>query len=324
MEVKTIKRVLSLVFSAVILNGIFAAPVHAEAAALDSKAGIVSTSGSRLNVRSSGSTGAAVVTTLAKGSYVTLISQSGSWWRVEYAKGKYGYCHEDYIASVASSAATVMTRSSSLNVRSGAGTSYAKVGSLAKGETVIVLGSVNGWSRILYHGTRTGYVSSQYLSSSAYSAVSLGVPSFKQTDSRWANKVIGSSGKTFAQIGCATTAIAMMESFRTGTTIYPDSMAGKLSYTASGSVYWPSHYITVTNGSGYLSAVYAQLKQGKPVLFGARNSYGKQHWVVITGFTGGDTLSPSAFTIHDPGSSSRTTLQQFLNTYPTFYKYFYY
>lgn len=321
---KTIKRVLSFVFSAVILIGIFAAPVQAEAAALDSKAGIVSTSGSRLNVRSSGSTGAAVVTSLAKGSYVTLISKSGSWWRVEYAKGKYGYCHGDYIASVTSSTATVTTQSSSLNVRSGAGTSYAKVGSLAKGETVVVLGSANGWSRILYHGTRTGYVSSQYLSSSAYSAVSLGVPSFKQTDSRWANKVIGSSGKTFAQIGCATTAIAMMESFRTGTTIYPDSMASKLSYTASGSVYWPGHYITVTNGSGYLSAVYAQLKQGKPVLFGARNSYGKQHWVVITGFTGGDTLTASKFTIHDPGSNSRTTLQQFLNAYPTFYKYFYY
>lgn len=321
---KTIKRVLSFVFSAVILIGIFAAPVQAEAAALDSKAGIVSTSGSRLNVRSSGSTGAAVVTSLAKGSYVTLISKSGSWWRVEYAKGKYGYCHGDYIASVTSSTATVTTQSSSLNVRSGAGTSYAKVGSLAKGETVVVLGSANGWSRILYHGTRTGYVSSQYLSSSAYGAVSLGVPSFKQTDSRWANKVIGSSGKTFAQIGCATTAIAMMESFRTGTTIYPDSMASKLSYTASGSVHWPGHYITVTNGSGYLSAVYAQLKQGKPVLFGARNSYGKQHWVVITGFTGGDTLTASKFTIHDPGSNSRTTLQQFLNAYPTFYKYFYY
>ena len=179
----------------------------------------------------------------------------------------------------------------------------------------------------MYHGTKTGYVSSQYLStgtsSTGYSAVRLTVPSYKQSDSRWANVKIGSSGKTISQIGCATTAIAMMESFRTGTTIYPDAMAKKLNYTSSGNVYWPSNFVAVTNSSGYLSAVYQQLKQGKPVLLGAKNASGGQHWVVITGFTGG-SLSAANFTIHDPGSTSRTTLQQFLNVYPTFYKYFYY
>ena len=187
----------------------------------------------------------------------------------------------------------------------------------------MVLSTASGWSRILYNGTRTGFVSSQYLSGSN-SAVSLAVPSFKQTDSRWANVQIGSSGKTMAQIGCATTGIAMMESYRTGSIITPDVMAKRLSYTASGSVYWPSNYVTVTNSSGYLSAIYSQLRQGRPVLFGAKNASGKQHWVVITGYTGASTLTASAFTVHDPGSNSRTTLQQFLNAYPTFYKFFYY
>lgn len=309
--------------TALVAAGLFLVPVRAQAANLDSQAGIVSTSGSRLNVRSSASTGASVVTSLAKGSYVTLVSKSGSWWQVEYAKGKYGYCHADYITSASGSAATVMTQSSNLNVRGGAGTSYAKTGSLSKGETVIVLSTSNGWSRILYHGVKTGYVSSQYLSSS-YGAASLAVPNFKQTDSRWASVQIGTSGKTFAQIGCATTAIAMLESYRTGTTIYPDAMAKQLTYTASGSVYWPSNFVTVTSSANYLSGIYSQLKQGKPVLFGAKNAYGTQHWVVITGFTGGTSLTASAFTIQDPGSNSRTNLQQFLNQYPTFYKYFYY
>ena len=59
------------------------------------------------------------------------------------------------------------------------------------------------------------------------------------------------------------------------------------------------------------------------MLLGAKNIHGGQHWVVITGFDGG-ALSPSGFTILDPGSSSRTNLQQFLNAYPTFYKYFHY
>ena len=48
-----------------------------------------------------------------------------------------------------------------------------------------------------------------------------------------------------------------------------------------------------------------------------------QHWVVITGFAGG-SLSASNFIINDPGTGSRTNLQQFLNAYPTFYKFFYY
>lgn len=319
------KRILSFILTLILVMSLVLLPVEVTAATASSKAGVVSTSGSRLNVRSGASTGSAVVASLHKGSYVTLLSKSGAWWRVEYGKGLFGYCHGDYISAVSGSAATVSTNSGSLNIRSGPGTSYAKVGSLWKGETVIVLSASGGWSRILYHGTKTGYVSAQYLSGSAagYSTVSLRVPSFKQTDSRWANVLIGSSGKTMAKIGCATTAIAMMESYRTGTTIYPDAMSRKLSYTGSGSVYWPGHFVTVTSSDGYLSRIYEQLKQGKPVLFGAKNAYGSQHWVVITGFTGG-SLTPAAFTINDPGSSSRTTLQQFLNVYPTFYKYFYY
>ena len=286
------------------------------------KAGIVITAGSNLNVRFSPTAGSTVLAKLSKGSYVTLVSKAGAWWQVEYAKGRYGYCHGDYIREVSSNTASVTTGGSNLNVRSGGGAGYARIGSLPKGEQVVILSSAGGWSRILYHGTKTGWVSSQYLS--AGSAISLAVPSFKQTDSRWANVIIGSSGKTMAQIGCATTAIAMMESYRTGAVTTPAAMAQKLRYTASGSVYWPSHYSVVTNPSGYLSTVYALLKAGKPVLFGARNSYGGQHWVVITGYSGGSTLSPADFTILDPGSGSRTTLQQFLRDYPNFCKFFHY
>ena len=319
------KRTITLLLSVTVLMGLLVLPMEAQAASASVSAGMVSTSGSRLNVRSRASTGGSVVATIRNGGYVTLISKSGSWWYVEYANGRYGYCHGDYIKSVSAASATVSTRSGALNVRSGAGTSYSKIASLPKGETVIVLSSSGGWSRILFHGTKTGYVSAAYLSSSTAGdpAVSLAVPSFKQNDSRWASVTIGSSGKTIAQIGCTTTAIAMMESYRTGTTIYPDAMSKRLSYTASGNVYWPSDYTAVTDSSGYLQAFYDLLRQGKPILFGAKTSGGKQHWVVVTGFTGG-SLTASAFTIHDPGTNSRTNLQQFLNAYPVFYKYFYY
>ena len=315
---------ISIILILTVLLGILL-PVRSQAATAQSQAGTVSVSAGYLNVRQSASTSAAVAARLYNGSYVTLLEKSGDWWRVEYGKGLYGYCHGSYIQTVTASAASVSIQSGSLNVRSGPGTSYTKQASLYKGEVVLVLSSGSGWSRILYHGTKTGYVSSAYLSGSqnGYAAVSLSVPSYKQTDSRWAAVQIGSSGKTIAQIGCATTGIAMLESYRTGTTIYPDAMSKKLRYTSGGSVYWPDNFVAVTSSSGYLSGIYQLLRQGKPVLLGAKNAYGSQHWVVVTGFTGG-SLTASAFTILDPGSSSRTNLQQFLWEYPTFYKYFYY
>lgn len=313
----------SIILCTILLSVFCLLAPKAHGAVDEIKAGLVTTGGGRLNVRSAPSTSSGVVAALQSGSYVTLVSKSGSWWKVEYQRGKYGYCHNDYIRQVSGDALTVATQSSSLNVRSGPGTSYGKVTSLTKGEKVLVLSAGSGWSRILFHGTRTGYVSSQYLSG-YYSAVSLYVPNLKQADNRWATALIGQSGKTMAQIGCATTAVAMVESHRQGKTIYPDVMASQLRYTLDGSIYWPEHYTTVTDGSGGLRALYSLLKAGKPVLYGSRNGAGKQHWVVITGFVGGANLTAAGFQIQDPGSSSRVNLQQFLAEYPNFYKYFYY
>lgn len=316
------KRNVLFLLPTIVLSLLLLTP-PAQAATSSSKVGAVAITSGALNVRSGPSTGSAVVASLGKGSAVTLLSQSGAWWQVEYAKGKFGYCHGDYITVGQGTPVSVAISSGSLNVRSGPGTSYSRVGSLSKGEVVLQLSTSNGWAKVLYHGTKTGYVSTQYLSGTRGS-ISLAVPSFKQTDSRWADKLVGESGKTFAKIGCATTAIAMMESYRTGTTIYPDAMAQQLRYTSSGSVYWPSHFTAVTSSADYLSAIYSKLQQGKPVLFGAKNAAGSQHWVVVTGYQGGDELTAAGFSILDPGSHSRTNLQQLLNVYPTFYKYFYY
>ena len=308
------------VISALLISASLAA--HASAAS----AGLVDLSYGTLNVRSAPSTDQAVLTRLADDSMVTLTQQTGDWWRVEYADGRFGYCHADYITVLTSTEAKVQV-SSSLNVRTGPGTSYSRSDSLYSGDGVLVLSQSGSWSKILYDGTKTGWVSSQYLSGHSVApengAVKLSVPYYRQDDSRWASVTLGSSGKTMAKIGCATTGIAMMESYRTGSNITPAAMAKKLKYTSSGSVYWPSDYTAVTSSSGYLSKILTLLRSGKPVLFGATNSYGGQHWVVITGFSGG-SITAANFTIHDPGTASRTTLAQFLSAYPNFYKYFHY
>ena len=59
----------------------------------------------------------------------------------------------------------VTTSSSNLNVRSGAGTKYSKIGSLAKGTVVEVVEIKDGWAKIIFPSARytNGYVSAQYL-----------------------------------------------------------------------------------------------------------------------------------------------------------------
>ncbi len=322
------KKIFTVLLSITLLIT-FLLPTKVNAATNSSKAGIVNITSGYLNVRSNATTNSAIKTTLKKDSYVTLISKNGNWWYVEYAKNSYGYCYESYIKNVNGTVNKVKISSGSLNVRNGPGSNYSKIASLYKDELVIVLETNGNWSKVLYHGSKIGYVSKTYLTTSQtqtsnFPTISLKVPSFKQTDSRWANVKLGSSGKSIAQIGCATTGIAMVESYRTGTTIYPNAMAKKLKYTSSGNVYWPSHFIATTSSSNYLSKIYNSLKNGKCVLFGGKNSYGAQHWVVITGYKGGSTLTASGFTINDPGSNTRTTLQSFLNSYPKFYKYFTY
>jgi len=94
-------------------------PVNAQAATADAKAGQVTTASTGLNVRSSATTSSSIVTELRKGSFVTLLEKSGSWWRVEYAQGRYGYCHGDYITPVSGTVARVATQTTGLNVRSG-------------------------------------------------------------------------------------------------------------------------------------------------------------------------------------------------------------
>lgn len=322
---KSIKRIVFTFIIAVTAVSIFS--FSSFALTNDSKAGQVVTASTALNVRASASTSSSIVSKLQKGSMITLISKSNGWWKVEYSTGKYGYCSGEYIQEIKESyVATVNVSSGNLNIRSGPGTSHSIQSKLAKGTGIVVLSKSGDWSKIVYDGTKTGYVSNLYLltnSSTSYKPVSLSVPRYSQTDSRWSNTLVGSSGQTIGRIGCTTTCLAMTESYRTGTTIYPNQMAQRLSYSSSGSLYWPSTYITSTS-AGYLNTIYTQLQRGVPVIIGAKNSSGGAHWVVVTGYIGGSILKASDFTVNDPGTTSRTNLQHLFNEYPNFHRIAYY
>lgn len=297
------------------------------ASALNS-AGKVQTEGGRLNIRSSPA--GTVIGSIKNGSWLTLKGKSGSWYLAEYEKGKEAYVSESYIKAYPKSVdATVKLKSGRLNVRTGAGSSYAVKDSLYNGERVVVVKSNDTWCGIVYRGNKTGYVAKAYLEKTkqeteqGYKAINLDVPSFKQTDSRWKNYPIGTTGGTIGTIGCTTTALAMTESFHKGYTIIPPEMAKQLSYSASGSLYWPSTYNVVNASSDYLEEIYSVLKSGKPVVFGMKKTNGSQHWVTVYGYKGGNSLTASSFLVNDPGSNTRLTLDSVLSVYPDAYRIVY-
>lgn len=291
----------------------FFVPTSASTSAI--YAGKVKTESTSLNVRSSKSSSSSIVGSLMKDSYIMLINKSGEWWKVEYNDGKYGYCHADFITKTSADMGYVKITSGNLNVRTGKGTSYTIKDKLYNGEKVFIIYDYGTWVKILYDGNKTGYVSKQYISSLSQN-VKMNVPYYSQTDSRWSGVYLGYSGKTIGKIGCTTTALAMTESYRTGTTIYPNIMASKLSYSSSGSLYWPNNYVTTTSVS--FSSIKNILNQGKPVILGLRTASYNTHWVVVTGYSG-DT-----YYVNDPGASSRTTLGSVFSKYPYFYKMAYY
>ena len=132
-----------------------------------------------VNFRSGPSTSYSSLGSFNKGDKVEYLGTSGSWVKVKY-NNKTGYVYGSYVGNYAT--ITQYVTATTLNVRSGAGTSYSVLGSLMKGTKVEVISTTNGWSKINYNGS-IGYVSSQYLSSSS-------TDSSTSTTSSSVNKVI--------------------------------------------------------------------------------------------------------------------------------------
>ena len=124
-----------------------------------------------LNVRSGPSTSYGITTKLYKGDKVEILETSNGWHKIKASNGKIGWVSGDYIKvssgstsqpSTSTTKATVTA--TSLNVRSGAGTSYSVITKLPKGTVVDVLESAsNGWKKIKTSGGTTGWVSGEYL-----------------------------------------------------------------------------------------------------------------------------------------------------------------
>ena len=139
------------------------------------KTGKVNTPGSTLNVRSGPATGYSILSNLKDGTKVVITGQVSDWWRIDLGGGKSGFASSAFITLDSGStppvnppasetaAGKVNTPGSTLNMRSGAGTTYSIIASLSHGTKVTVsIPAAGGWYK-LTHGGKTGYVSAAYI-----------------------------------------------------------------------------------------------------------------------------------------------------------------
>lgn len=283
-------------------------------------AGIVKTSYGSLNVRSGASVNSNIISSLKSGTYISIIEKENNFYKVLYGSNKTGYCHKDYINTISNSyGAYVNTTSTSLNIRNGPSTSHKVVSKLPKNEEIVVLSTYGDFHKILYRGSSIGYASVNYIEkSTANKTISLNIPSYKQYDERWKNIQLGNSSKTILQSGCLTTAIAMEKSYFYGYSVTPANVARSEKYTSGGSIYWPKEYSFIYSND--LKKFKELILNGTAVIVGAKNAYGSQHWVIITGYMPNGTITADDFVINDPGSSTRSRLNTFYNAYNLFYK----
>ena len=153
------------VLRTVFLTAVVSAACIVSAAA--ASVGVGTVTADALRLRENASTESTILATAAKGDSVIILADAGNnWYKVDY-RSVQGYMSGEYltVATTADAAigyGKVSAGGSSLNLRSGAGTSYSIISSLPDGTIVEIVGIDNGWYKVQYSG-KTGYVSSDYM-----------------------------------------------------------------------------------------------------------------------------------------------------------------
>lgn len=121
---------------------------------------------SALNVRTGPSTDYNRITTISKGTKLTILATEGDWYKVDI-NGTTGYVSAQYVSVNGSQTEDASGKKgtvnvSVLNLREGAGTSTRCIGSLREGTSVSILATEGKWYKI-QAGTKTGYVFAEYI-----------------------------------------------------------------------------------------------------------------------------------------------------------------
>lgn len=121
----------------------------------------VQVTASALNVRTGPSTGYGVIGKVYSGQKYVQVGTSGSWRKIWFSNTT-GWVHGSYVTAV--TATQKIVTASNLNIRTGPGSGYYKVGTAPNGSSWVIIGSSGSWQKIYYKGaSRWAY--GTYLSS---------------------------------------------------------------------------------------------------------------------------------------------------------------
>ncbi|MBQ7455958.1 MAG: SH3 domain-containing protein [Clostridia bacterium] len=123
-----------------------------------------------LNIRSGPGTEYALLGSVAKDGLVLVTGESGNWYRVvALDSGISGYMSKNFLMPISTSSAqsavyAVVDNTESLNVRSGPGTNYTWLATVARGGWVQIVGESGNWYQVRTVETGvSGYMSKNYL-----------------------------------------------------------------------------------------------------------------------------------------------------------------
>ena len=130
---------------------------------------------SSLRIRSGASTSHSVIGYLYEGNTFDIIEKSGDWYKIKH-NGRIGYVYGEYVKPAGESSSTnnnvdndlggkvgqVINVTSSLRIRSGAGTNHSVVGYLSNGEKFDITGRSGDWYKIKTN-RHSGYVHKDYV-----------------------------------------------------------------------------------------------------------------------------------------------------------------
>ncbi|MCI7472814.1 MAG: C40 family peptidase [Clostridiales bacterium] len=132
-----------------------------------------------LRLRNEASTTSTILATASEGDTVVILEDAGNgWYKVDYNTVE-GYMSGEYLTVSAQADVTigyglVQAGGSTLNVRSGPGTTCSKVTTLNDNAVVTIVGINNGWYKVKTSSGAVGYVSSEYMVTCKDSAGSRG------------------------------------------------------------------------------------------------------------------------------------------------------
>ncbi len=129
---------------------------------------------SGVNYRTGASTSYKSLGRLSRGTAVTVLGSSGSWYQIQVvSSGKTGYVYKTYVKFTAATptptpssqvTANAFINASGVNYRAGASTAHTSLGRLAKNTSIAVLGVTGDWYYIQIINTgKTGYVYKSYV-----------------------------------------------------------------------------------------------------------------------------------------------------------------